>query len=160
MANRRRYSSTGVPSVYQIHSMLNPKYKLESTRLNQVPRRRFTWGLVKFYVIFGFVGSLLMTENRYRKDELGFRPDKQIGRQLTEVPLSEKRVHDFFNDGKYFDRPFKEKGGSWFKRSLEYLYPYQFYKNTEYDYLPFYDYTKDYVTPSMENHYHFRHLNN
>ena len=138
--------------------MLNPVYKLTSKRLNQVSRRRFIWGLVKYFAIFGFVGAYLSTDNSYRKDDLGIRPDKQMGRIMTDVPLREKKVHDFFTEA-YFDKPLRERSGSLFKRTLEYLYPYQFYKPAEHDYLPFYDYTKDYVTPSMDNHYHFRNLN-
>lgn len=139
--------------------MLNPVYKLQSNYLNQVPRRRFVWGLVKYFVIFGFIGAYLTTDKTYRQDDIGMRPDKQIGRLLTDIPLKEKKVHDFFT-GKYFDRPYEERNGSLFKRTLEYLYPYQFYKPAEHDYLPFYDYTKDYIPASMENHYHFKHLNN
>jgi hypothetical protein len=137
--------------------MLNPVYKLTSSHLNQVPRRRFLWGLVKYSFIFGLIGAYILTDNSYRKDDLGFRPDKQIGRVLTKVPIRELKVHDFFT-GKYYDRPLRERSGSLFKRTLEYLYPYQFYKPAEHDYAPFYDYTKDYITPSMENHYHFQHL--
>lgn len=137
--------------------MLNPSYKLDSTMLNQVPRRRFLWGVVKYSVLFGVIGAFLGTDNSYRKDDLGIRPDKQIGRLLTSVPVREKKVHEFFT-GNYFDRPFRERSGSLFKRTLEYLYPYQFYKPAEQDYAPFYDYTKDYITPSMENHYHFQQL--
>ena len=137
--------------------MLNPTYKLETYHLNQVPRRRFIWGYVKYSVFFGLIGAYLFTDDRYRKDDLGFRPDKQIGRIMTDVPLRERKVHDFFS-GKYFDKPFSERSGSLFKRTLEYMYPYQFYKPAEHDYLPFYDYTKDYITPSMENHYHFQQL--
>ena len=137
--------------------MFNPAYKLESYHLNSIPRRRFAWGCIKYFTLFGLIGAYLFTENKYRKDDLGFRPDKQIGRVLTEIPLREKKVHDFFTE-KYFDRPSIEKSGSLFKKTLKYLYPYQFYKPAEQDYLPFYDYTKDYITPSMENHYHFKQL--
>jgi hypothetical protein len=137
-------------------SIFNPAYKLESFNLNEIPRRRFTWGVIKYFIIFGFVGSYLVTDNRYRLDDIGIRPDKQIGRIMTDVPLRERKVNDFFT-GKYFDKPFvEERSQSLFKRTLEYLYPYQYYKPAEHDYLPFYDYTKDYVTPSMENHYHFK----
>ena len=140
---------------FRMDSMFNPAYKLESFNLNQIPRRRFAWGFIKYFTLFGFVGAYLFTDNSYRKDDLGIRPDKQIGRQLTSVPLKEKKVHDFFTGG-YYDRPLEEKNASLFKRVLEYLYPYQYYKPAEYDYLPFYDYKKDYVTRSMENHYHFK----
>lgn len=134
---------------------MNPTYKLESTQLNAVPRRRFAWGVVKYSLIFGLLGAYLFTDNKFRLDDMKMRPDLQIGRILTDVPLREKKVHDFFSSG-YFDRQFDDKPQSMWKKALKYLYPYQFYNPTEFDYLPFYDYTKDYVTPSMENHYHFK----
>lgn len=140
---------------FKMNSIFNPAYKLESFNVNHIPRRRFAWGCIKYFTLFGLVGAYLSTENRYRKDDLGIRPDKQIGRQLTSVPLKEKKVHEFFT-GSYFDKPFEQKNISLFKRTLEYLYPYQYYKPAEHDYLPFYDYTKDYVPQSMEHHYHFK----
>ncbi len=134
---------------------MNPTYKLESNQLNAVPRRRFAWGVVKYSLIFGLLGAYLFTDNKFRLDDMKMRPDLQVGRILTDAPLREKKVHDFFSSG-YFDRQFDDKPQSMWKKALKYLYPYQFYNPTEFDYLPFYDYTKDYVTPSMENHYHFK----
>lgn len=134
---------------------MNPTYRLEPTQFNSVPRRRFAWGVIKYATIFGLVGAFLFTDNKFRQDDLKTRPDMQIGRILTDVPLREKKVHDFFTSG-YFDRQFEDKPQSLWKKTLKYLYPYQFYEPTEYDYLPYYDYKNDYVTPSMENHYHFK----
>ena len=45
---------------------MNPTYKLESNQLNAVPRRRFAWGVVKYSLIFGFVGAYLFTDNKFR----------------------------------------------------------------------------------------------
>lgn len=144
-----------MPATYLKQTMMNPTYRLESTHLNAVPRRRFAWGVIKYALVFGFLGGYLFTDNKFRLDDLKMRPDMQIGRILTDVPLREKRAHDFFSS-KYFDRDFDDKPQSLWKKALHYLYPYQFYNPTESDYLPFYDYTKDYIPSSMENHYHFR----
>jgi len=138
-----------------INTMMNPVYRLESNHLNAVPRRRFAWGIIKYAIIFGLLGGYFFTDNKFRVDDLKMRPDLQIGRILTDVPLKEKRAHDFFSSG-YYDRDFDDKPKSLWKKTLKYLYPYQFYNPTDYDYLPFYDYTKDYIPSSFENHYHFK----
>lgn len=140
---------------YIKHSMMNPNYRLESTYLNIVPRRRFAWGVAKYSLIFGFLGGLFFTDNKFRVDELKIRPDLQVGRILTDIPLKEKRVHDFFSSG-YFDREFNDKPQSFWKKTVNYLFPYQHYNPTDYDYLPFYDYSKDYVVSAFENNYHFK----
>lgn len=134
---------------------MNPTYRLESNHINSVPRRRFAWGVIKYALIFGTIGAYLFTDNSFRIDELKTRPDLQIGRTMTDVPLREKKVHEFFNDG-YYDSNSYEKPQSLWKKTLTYLYPYQFYNPTQSDYLPFHDYKKDYVLPSFENHYHFK----
>ncbi len=144
-----------MPVTYLRQTMMNPTYRLETTHLNAVPRRRFAWGVIKYAVVFGLLGAFTFTDNKFKKDDLKMRPDLQIGRILTDVPLREQKAHDFFSS-KYFDREFDNKPQSMWKKTLLYLYPYQFYNPTEIDYLPYYDYTKDYITPSMENHYHFR----
>lgn len=155
LANRRRYHSTGVPVTYFKQSMFNPTYRLNTTQINPVSRRRFAWGIIKYSIIFGLLGGFYFTDYRHKVDELKTRPDMQVGRILTEVPLREKRVHDFFSSS-YFDKDFDDKPQSIWKKTLKYLFPYQYYNPTDYDYLPFYDYNKDYIIPAFENHYHFK----
>ena len=135
--------------------MMNPIHRLESTHLNSVPRRRFAWGVIKYAFIFGVLGGYSFTDLKFKQDDLKIRPDMQFGRILTDVPLKEKRAHDFFFS-KYFDKDFEDKPQSTWKKALKYLYPYQYYNPTDIDYMPFYDYTKDYVTSSVEHHYHFK----
>lgn len=134
---------------------MNPAYKLESTHLNAVPRRRFAWGIIKYSLLFGVLGAYLMTDYKFKQDDLKMRPDLGVTRIFSDVPLREKKVHDFFS-GRYFDRDFDDKPQSIWKKTIKYLYPYQYYNPTDYDFLPFYDYTKDYITPAYDNHYHFK----
>ena len=135
--------------------MATPVYRLESFHLNAVPRRRFAWGIIKYSIIFGLAGAYAVTDGAFRQDDLKMRPDMQVTRILSDIPLREKKVHEFFS-GKYYDRDFSDKPQTLWKKAMKYCYPYHYYKPTKTDYLPYFDFKKDYITTAYENHYHFK----
>ena len=157
MANRRRYHRTGVPITYLRINLFTPDYRLPDTYYSETARRRFKYGLLKWAVLLGCVGAYLTTDSDYLKNDLNMRPDFSQMRILTSMerlPIKEKKVFEILH-GDYFGINFYENNTSLWKKSLEFLYPYNEYNPVKSHYEPFFDYKKDYVTEEFKNHYHF-----
>jgi hypothetical protein len=138
-------------------NLFTPDYRIGDSFYNETSRRKFRWGVLKFSILFGFIGAFLLTDNSYLKNDLNLRPDLNTMRNLVNldhVPIKEKKVFEMMY-GNYFGMPFKEKNRSVWKRFMDYFYPYNDYKPDRTYCEPFFDYKKDYVTNNMKNHYHF-----
>ncbi len=98
-----------------------------------------------------------MTDCEYFNNDANMRPDFNTMRNLIapeNVPMKEKKVFEMMH-GDYFGMQFKENDKSLWKKGLNYFYPYYNYNPEPSHFEPFYDYKKDYVPQSMNNHYHF-----
>ncbi len=138
-------------------NLSTPDYRLADSLYNETARRKFNWGLVKYSILFGLVGGYLGTDDEYFRNDINTRPDLDTKRTMMPVeslPVKEKKVLDMMQ-GNYFGDPFKEKNSSFWKRSLNYFYPYRDYKPDRAYYEPFFDYKKEPVPDEFKHHYHF-----
>lgn len=135
-------------------NLFTPDYRVPDSLYNETSRRKFTYGLLKYAVLFGVIGAYLATDNSYLKNDLNMRPDFNAMRILTPVPIKEKKVFEMMH-GSYFGQPFKEQNSSLWKRFINYFYPFNDYNPDKAYYEPFYDFKQDYVADEHKNHYHF-----
>ena len=137
LANKRRYTSTGVPMTRVLpHDAFNPYLKVMSK--NKYTRRTFYYGIFKYGVLFGIVGAFLTTDGAYLDQGFNARPDLNQLRAMTDyVKDDEKRAFNFFNGVDYPDveRP------TILKRIKHALFPSVDYQP---NYLPYFDYKKGY----------------
>lgn len=97
-----------------------------------------------------------MTDRDFMRNDLNMRPDFNSMRIMGDVPVKEQKVFEMLNDNTYFGKKLNDKDYSIWKRFIHFFYPYTYYKPSEADYEPFFDYKKDYVTEEFKNHYHFK----
>jgi hypothetical protein len=158
LANRRRYhKQTGVPVTYLRINLFTPDYRMGDSYYSETARRKFKWGVTKWAIVLGIVGSYLTTDSAYFNDDLNTRPDFNQMRILTNedhIPMKEKKVMEMMY-GDYFGMNFGHKNYSLWKKTVDYLYPYNDYKPNAQYYEPFFDYKKDFAPNEFKNHYHF-----
>ena len=99
----------------------------------------------------------MTTDSDYMKNDLNMRPDFSQMRILTpmeKLPVKEKKAFEILH-GDYFGVNFRENNTSIWQRGLDYFYPWHNYQPIQSQYVPFFDYKKDFATEEFNNHYHF-----
>jgi hypothetical protein len=145
--------------VHKATDIFHSQYKLEAIVKNEIPFRRFRYGLFKYSVVIGLIGAYLTTDYDHLRDDLKTRPEFLPSRILTgDIPLKERKVFENLQ-GSYFGRKFdEEEPVSFFTRARKFLYPWLDYNPGISKYIPSYDMNTEYVPREFENHYHFKNL--
>lgn len=139
--------------------IFHAQYKLKAIVKNEIPFKRFRYGLLKYSVIIGCTIAYLVTDYDHLRDDLKTRPDFLPARILTgDIPLSERKVFENLQ-GNYFGKKFdEEEPVSLFKKARKFFYPWLDYNPGISRYIPRYDLNTEFVPKEFENHYHFKNL--
>ena len=152
MANRKRYTSSGVPTTRVLPSNLwNPKYKLPFGK-NFYVNRAFSYFFMKYNLLAFVIGGFLFTDNYIFNDEFNCRPDLNNFKAMVPISEKERNAMKMFQDS-YFGMDLENSSTSWIKRLSRKLFPSVDY-NPSYE--PFFDYKKRGYFPDELSEYYSR----